>query len=247
MTTAPPVGTPDAVDYFRVRDLLDEEERAVQDAVARFVDDRVLPIIPEAFERERFPAELIPELAEMGLLGCNIEGYECPGLNNVCYGLVCQELERGDAGIRSFVSVQGSLCMYPIHAFGSEEQKQRWLPAMTRGEAIGCFGLTEAGGGSDPGAMTTTARRDGDDWIINGSKMWITNGTIADVAVVWASTEEGIRGFLVERGTNGYTARNIEHKFSLRASLTSELFFDDVRVPAANMLPVLPHAVMISS
>ncbi len=237
MTTAPPVGTPDAVDYFRVRDLLDEEERAVQDAVARFVDDRVLPIIPEAFERERFPAELIPELAEMGLLGCNIEGYECPGLNNVCYGLVCQELERGDAGIRSFVSVQGSLCMYPIHAFGSEEQKQRWLPAMTRGEAIGCFGLTEAGGGSDPGAMTTTARRDGDDWIINGSKMWITNGTIADVAVVWASTEEGIRGFLVERGTNGYTARNIEHKFSLRASLTSELFFDDVRVPAANMLP----------
>ena len=171
------------------------------------------------------------------LLGCNLDGYDCGGLSHVCYGLVNQELERGDSGIRSFVSVQGSLCMYPIYTYGSEEQKQRWLPAMARGEAIGCFGLTETGGGSDPGAMTTTARRDGDDWILNGSKMWITNGTIADVAIVWATTDEGIRGFLVEKDMQGYSTRDIEHKFSLRASITSELFFDDVRVPASNMFP----------
>ncbi len=237
MTTAPPVEAPDAMDFYCIRGLLDEDEQAIQDAVARFVDDRVIPVMADAFEEGRFPKELIPEIAEMGLLGCNIDGYDCGGLSHVCYGLVSQELERGDAGIRSFVSVQGSLCMYPIYTYGSEEQKQRWLPAMARGEAIGCFGLTEAGGGSDPGAMTTTAKRDGDDWILNGSKMWITNGTIADVAIVWAATDEGIRGFLVEKDMQGYSTRDIEHKFSLRASITSELFFDDVRVPAANMFP----------
>ncbi|MDP6480168.1 MAG: acyl-CoA dehydrogenase family protein [Phycisphaerales bacterium] len=237
MTTAATAVSPNAMDFFCVHHLLDEDEQAIQDAVARFVDDRVIPVVADAFEEGRFPKELVPEIAEMGLLGCNIDGYDCGGLSHVCYGLVNQELERGDAGIRSFVSVQGSLCMYPIFTYGTEEQKQRWLPAMARGEAIGCFGLTEANGGSDPGAMTTTATRDGDDWILNGSKMWITNGTIADVAVVWAATDEGIRGFLVEKDMAGYRTRDIEHKFSLRASITSELFFDDVRVPNANMFP----------
>ena len=229
--------SPNATDFYDVRHLLSEDEQAVQDAVGRFVDERVLPIIAEAFDQQRFPADLIPEIAEMGLLGCNIEGYDCGGLSHVCYGLVCQELERGDAGIRSFVSVQGSLCMYPIFAYGSEEQRQQWLPRMARGEVIGCFGLTEADGGSDPGSMKTHAARDGDDWIINGSKMWITNGTIADLAVVWAMTDEGLRGFLVEKDTDGYTTRDIEKKYSLRASVTSELFFDNVRVPEGNMLP----------
>jgi len=231
------VDSPVSTDFYGVRHLLSEDEQAVRDAVARFVDERVLPVIAEAFDAHRFPAELIPEIAEMGLLGCNIEGYECGGLSHVCYGLVCQELERGDAGIRSFVSVQGSLCMYPILAYGSEEQRQQWLPRMARGEIIGCFGLTEPDGGSDPGTMKTHATRDGDDWIINGAKMWITNGTIADLAVVWAMTDEGIRGFLVEKGTPGYTTRDIERKYSLRASITSELFFDNVRVPGENMLP----------
>ncbi len=231
------VSGPDISDFYDVRSLLSEDEQAIQDAVARFVDDRVLPIIADAFEEHRFPRELVPELAQMGLLGCNLEGYDCAGLSHVCYGLVNQELERGDAGIRSFVSVQGSLCMYPIHEFGSEEQKQRWLPSMAAGETIGCFGLTEPNGGSDPGAMTTTAKKDGDDWILNGSKAWITNGTIADIAVVWAQTQDGIRGFIVEKEMPGFTTREIEHKFSLRASITSELFFDNVRVPAENMLP----------
>ncbi|MBL1218362.1 MAG: acyl-CoA dehydrogenase [Planctomycetes bacterium] len=239
MTTTPTasVGTPSATDYYDVRSLLSEDEQAIQDAVARFVDERVLPGIAEAFDEHRFPEDLIPELAEMGLLGCNIEGYDCAGLNHVCYGLVNQELERGDAGVRSFVSVQGSLCMYPILAFGSEEQRQRWLPQMASAEVIGCFGLTEADGGSDPGAMKTTAKRDGGDWILNGSKMWITNGSIAHLAVVWAQTEDGIRGFLVEKDMPGYSTRDIERKYSLRASITSELFLDDVRVPDANMLP----------
>ncbi len=231
------VAPPQAMDYFDVRSLLTEDEQMIQDAVARFVDDRVLPIVQEAFDNQRFPRELIPEMAEMGLLGCNIEGYGCAGLNHVCYGLVCQELEKGDAGVRSFASVQGSLCMYPIFAYGSEEQRQRWLPSMSSGEAIGCFGLTEADGGSDPGSMKTQAVREGGDWVINGSKMWITNGTIADLAVVWAMTDEGIRGFLLEKDMPGYTTREIEHKFSLRASVTSELFFDGVRVPEASMLP----------
>jgi glutaryl-CoA dehydrogenase len=225
------------LDLYDVRAELSEEECMVQDTVARFVDDRFLPLIREAFENHTFPREVISEIAELGLLGSSIEGYDCAGLNAVCYGLICQELERGDSGLRSFVSVQSSLVMYPIHAFGSEEQKQRWLPAMARGEAIGCFGLTEPHGGSDPSNMKTHARRDGDDWILNGSKMWITNGNLADCAVVWAMTEEGVRGFIVEKDMPGFTAQEIENKFSLRASVTSALFFDNVRVPDSNVLP----------
>jgi len=227
----------DPLDLYDLRSELSEEEALVQDTVARFVDEEVLPIIGECFEHARFPAELVPGIAELGLLGSSIEGYDCAGLNGVCYGLICQELERGDSALRSFVSVQSSLVMFPIHAYGSEEQKQRWLPALARGEAVGCFGLTEPHGGSDPGNMKTTARRDGDDWVLNGAKMWITNGNIADVAVVWAMTDQGVRGFLVERGSPGFEAREIEHKFSLRASVTSSLFFDNVRLPEANRLP----------
>ena len=225
------------LDLYDFRSQLSEEELMVQDTVARFVDDSVLPIIGECFENCRFPAELVPQVAELGLLGSSIEGYDCAGLNSISYGLICQELERGDSGLRSFVSVQSSLVMFPIHAYGSEEQKQRWLPAMARGEAIGCFGLTESHGGSDPSNMKTHARRDGDDWVINGAKMWITNGTIADVALVWAVTDDGVRGFLVEKGTAGFDAPEIGHKFSLRASVTSSLFFNNVRVPAENLLP----------
>jgi glutaryl-CoA dehydrogenase len=233
---APP-STINSMDFFDLRSELSEEEQMVQDSVARMVDEKILPVIRECFEEHRFPSELVAELADLGLLGSSIEGYDCAGLNGVSYGLICQELERGDSGIRSFVSVQSSLCMYPIHAFGSEEQKKQWLPPMARGEAIGCFGLTEPQGGSDPSNMKTHAKRDGDDWIINGAKMWITNGTVADIAVVWAQTEEGIRGFLVEKGTPGYEAPEIHRKFSLRASVTSSLFFDNVRVPKENMLP----------
>ncbi|MEO0974521.1 MAG: acyl-CoA dehydrogenase family protein, partial [Pseudomonadota bacterium] len=225
------------MDLYDVRGELSDEERMVQDTVARFVDEVALPLIPRAFDEHTFPMELVPQIAELGLFGSSIEGYDCAGLNAICYGLICQELERGDSGLRSFVSVQSSLVMYPIFAFGSEAQRQRWLPAMARGEAIGCFGLTEPHGGSDPSNMKTHARRDGDDWIINGAKMWITNGAIADVAVVWAQTEDGVRGFLVEKGTPGFEATVIERKFSLRASITSGLFFDDVRVPASAMLP----------
>ncbi len=235
--TASKTAGPQPADFYDVRGLLDDDERQIQDAVARMVDEKVLPVIAEAFDEHRFPSELVPELAQMGLLGCNLEGYDCAGLNNVSYGLVCQELERGDSGLRSFVSVQGSLCMWPIHTYGSEEQKQNWLPRMASGEAIGCFGLTEPDGGSDPGTMRTRARRDGDDWILDGAKMWITNGTIADIAVVWAETDEGVLGFLIEKGTKGYTARDILKKYSLRASITSELFFDNVRIPDANRLP----------
>jgi glutaryl-CoA dehydrogenase len=224
-------------DLYDIRAQLSEEECMVQDTVARFVDERALPLMPDAFDQGRFPSELIPEIAELGLLGSNLEGYGCAGLSHVCYGLICQELERGDSGLRSFVSVQSSLCMYPIHAFGSEEQKQRWLPGMAAGEIIGCFGLTESHGGSDPGAMKTRATRDGDDWILNGSKMWITNGSIADIAIVWAQTEEGIQGFVVEKDMPGFEAQDIKHKFSLRASVTSALFFDKLRVPEANRLP----------
>ncbi len=227
----------DPYDFYRVGDLLSDDERQVRDTVAKFVDERVLPNIAEHFEKDEFPREMIPEVAELGLLGCTIDGYDCAGLNYVSYGLMCQELERGDSGLRSFVSVQSSLVMFPIHEYGSEEQKNRWLPALAKGEAIGCFGLTEPDGGSDPGVMKTVAKRDGDDWIINGAKMWITNGCLSDVAVVWAETDEGKRGFLVERGMKGYTTREIKRKFSLRASVTSELFFDNVRVPDANRLP----------
>jgi glutaryl-CoA dehydrogenase len=229
--------TLDPLDLYDVRDALTEEERMVQDSVARFTDEKVLPIIQKCFEEHRFPHELIPDIAALGLLGSSIEGYGCAGLNAICYGLICQELERGDSGLRSFVSVQSSLCMYPIHAYGSEEQRQRYLPRMARGEVIGCFGLTEAHGGSDPANMKTHAKRRGDDWVVNGSKMWITNGAIADVAVVWAMTEEGIRGFLIEKGMPGFAAPEIERKFSLRASVTSALFFDNVVVPRENVLP----------
>jgi len=227
----------DPLDLYNIRFMLSEEERLVQDSVAKYVDDQVLPIIADCFEHERFPRELISGAAELGLLGSSIEGYGCAGLNGVSYGLICQELERGDSGLRSFVSVQSSLCMYPIYAFGSEEQKQRWLPRMAKGEVIGCFGLTEPHGGSDPANMKTHARRQGKDWVLNGAKMWITNGSIADVAVVWAMTDAGIRGFLVEKGFKGFSAELIKHKMSLRASITSSLFFDNVVVPEENVLP----------
>src|SRR3954469_11689901 len=224
-------------DLYNVRSALSDDERMVQDSVAKYVDDKVIPIIGECFEEERFPRELLPEVAELGLLGSSIQGFGCAGLNAVSYGLICQELERGDSGLRSFVSVQSSLCMYPIYAFGSEEQKQTWLPKMASGEVIGCFGLTEPHGGSDPSNMKTTARRSGKDWILNGAKMWITNGAIADLAVVWAQTEEGIRGFLVETKAKGFSASVVKHKMSLRASVTSGLFFDNVVVPDENRLP----------
>ena len=225
------------LDLYDVTSALTEEERMVQESVGRLVDDKVLPVIQKCFEEHRFPRELIPELAGLGLLGSSLQGYGCAGMNAISYGLICQELERGDSGIRSFVSVQSSLCMYPIHAFGSEEQKRKYLPGMARGELIGCFGLTEPHGGSDPANMKTHAKRRGKDWVLNGSKMWITNGAIADLAVVWAMTDEGIRGFLVEKGTPGFAAPEIERKFSLRASVTSALFFDNVAVPEANVLP----------
>jgi glutaryl-CoA dehydrogenase len=228
---------PPANDLYNIDSLLSEEERMVRDTVRKFVNERVLPIIGEHFEAGTFPRELIPEIADMGLLGMHLEGYSCAGLSAVCYGLACQELEAGDSGLRSFVSVQGSLAMFPIWAFGTEEQKQRWLPPMARGEVIGCFGLTEPDSGSDPASMRTTARRDGDSFVLNGTKMWITNGGIADLAVVWARTDEGIRGFLVERGTAGFTTSDVHHKLSLRASVTSELHFEDCRVATENMLP----------
>ena len=225
-------------DLFDMRSLLSEEERAVQDSVARFTDERVLPIIGDCFDQGRFPAELIPEIADMGLLGSSLpEQYGGAGLNGVSYGLICQELERGDSGIRSFVSVQSSLCMYPIYAYGSEEQRLRWLPDMARGKVIGCFGLTEAHGGSDPASMKTRAVKDGGDWLINGSKMWITNGPVADIAIVWANTDDGVQGFIIEKGTPGFSAQEIKHKMSLRASSTGALFFDNVRVPDGNRLP----------
>ena len=227
----------DPLDLYDIRSELSEDEVMVKDTVGRFVDDRVIPLMREAFEQHTFPMDLVGEVAELGLFGSSIEGYDCAGLNGVSYGLICQELERGDSGLRSFVSVQSSLVMFPIHAYGSDEQKERWLPAMARGEAIGCFGLTEPHGGSDPGNMKTQAKRDGDDWIINGSKMWITNATIADAAVVWAKTDEGIKGFIVEKDMPGYVTQEIENKFSLRASVTGAQFFDNVRVPKESVLP----------
>ena len=236
-TTKSAAAALDPLDLFDVAAALTDEERLVQESVARLVDGEVLPVIQRCFEEHRFPKELIPKLASLGLLGSSIEGYECAGLNAICYGLICQELERGDSGIRSFVSVQSSLCMYPIWAFGSEEQKRKYLPGMARGELIGCFGLTEPHGGSDPANMKTHAKKRGTDWVLNGSKMWITNGAIADIAVVWAMTPDGIRGFLVEKGTPGFSAPEIQHKFSLRASITASLFFDNVVVPAERVLP----------
>ena len=225
-------------ELFGIDHLLDEEERAIRDVVRDFVDTRIKPEVADWFEAGRIPArELARELGELGVLGMHLEGYGCQGTSAVAYGLACLELEAGDSGIRSLVSVQGSLAMYAIHAFGSEEQKQQWLPGMAAGEKIGCFGLTEPDFGSNPGGMITHAKRDGDDWILNGSKMWITNGNVADVAVVWARTEDGIRGFVVPTDTPGFTAIEIHKKLSLRASVTSELVLDDVRLPADAVLP----------
>ncbi len=228
-------------DLYRLDDLLTDEQKLMRRAVARLVDEEFLPTVQQHFRAGTFPTELAPKLGEMGLLGMNLQGYGCPGTDNVSYGLAMQELERGDSGLRSFCSVQGSLAMYPIWAFGSEEQKERWLPGMAAGKLIGCFGLTEPDHGSDPGGMKTRARKDGDHYVLNGTKLWITNGTVADVAVVWAKTDEGgassIRGYLVEKGMPGFEAREIHGKVSLRASVTAELSFHDVRVPAANVLP----------
>ena len=224
-------------DLFDISSVLTEEEQLVQDNVGRFVNDNVLPVIQECFENHRFPAELIPEIAALGILGSSIEGYGCAGMNAISFGLICKELERGDSGLRSFASVQSSLVMFPIFEYGSDEQKDHWLPKLAKAEVIGCFGLTESQGGSDPMNMKTHAKQDGDDWIINGSKMWITNGSIADLALVWAMTEDGIKGFLIETDSKGFTAHKIENKFSLRASVTSELFFDNIRVPKENILP----------
>ena len=226
-----------SIDLFDTASLLSEEELMVKENVSRFVRENVKPIIQEHFEQHTFPSDLIKPIAELGLLGSSIEGYECAGMNAMSYGLICQELERGDSGVRSFVSVQSSLVMYPIYTYGSEEQKQKWLPRLAKAESIGCFGLTESHGGSDPSNMKTYAKKDGEDWVINGSKMWITNGSIADVALIWAMTDEGIRGFIVETSTKGFTANKIENKFSLRASITSELFLDNVRVSRNNVLP----------
>ena len=227
----------DPMDLYDVRSSLSDEEQMVQDTVARWVDERFIPVVAEHFEAGTFPTEMVPEIADMGLFGSSIDGYGCAGMNGVQYGLICQELERGDSGLRSFVSVQSSLVMFPIHAFGSEEQKEHWLPRMASGEVIGCFGLTEPHGGSDPSNMKTHAKRDGDDWVINGAKMWITNGNLAQVALVWAQTDEGIRGFLVPTDTPGFKAEEVKHKMSLRASVTSGLFLEDVRVPADAVLP----------
>ena len=225
-------------DLYDVASLLTEEERAIQESVARFTNERVLPIIGDCFDKGSFPKELIAEVADMGLLGATLpEQYGGSNLGYVSYGLICQELERGDSGLRSFVSVQSSLCMYPIYAYGSEEQRMRWLPDMAAGKVIGCFGLTEAHGGSDPASMKTRAVKDGNEWVINGSKMWITNAPMADIAIVWAHTEDGIQGFVIEKGTPGFSVQEIKHKMSLRASATGALFFDNVRVSDANRLP----------
>jgi glutaryl-CoA dehydrogenase len=231
------------VDFYDVDALLDEEERAVRDTVRRWVDDRVMPIIGECYIEGRFPTELVPEMAELGLFGANLPAkYDCAELNNVSYGLIMQELERGDSGVRSFASVQGALVMYPIHAFGSEEQRQEWLPKMASGEVIGCFGLTEPDFGSNPGGLITTAREDGDEWVLNGAKMWITNGSSSQVAIIWAKTGDidevdSIRGFIVPTDTHGFTAKDQKGKISLRASDTSELVLQDVRVPKDAILP----------
>lgn len=227
----------DPLDFLDIDALLDEEERQIRDMVRDFVGKEVLPNIEGWFDRGEFPREMAQRFGSLGLLGMHLDGYGCAGTNATSYGLACLELEAGDSGFRSFVSVQGSLCMFPIHAYGSEEQKQEWLPRMAAGEAIGCFGLTEADAGSDPAGMRTHARRDGEDWILNGSKMWITNGGIADIAIVWATTDEGLRGFLVPAGVKGFTTRNVERKLSLRASVTSELSFDDVRLSGDAILP----------
>ena len=225
------------VDYLRIDSLFSGQELLVRETARRFVDEQVAPLIRDCFRDARFPKELIPEMARLGFLGANLEGYGCAGMSNVEYGLIMQEIERGDSGLRSFVSVQGALVMYPILTFGSEKQKQLWLPRLQAGQAIGCFGLTEPGFGSNPAGMLTRAKRDGSGWILSGEKTWITNGSVADIAVVWARTEDGIRGFLVERGTRGFTASEIHGKLSMRASVTSSLKFDDCRLPETAILP----------
>jgi glutaryl-CoA dehydrogenase len=232
--TAPGSAT---TDLLHIDDELTSEERLVRDTVRAFAADRIMPYIADWFEAGTLPRELAPELGKLGLLGMHLTGYGCAGMGPVAYGVTCREMEAADSGLRSLVSVQGSLAMFPIWKYGSEEQKQEWLPRMAAGEAIGCFGLTEPDHGSDPSSMTTHAIKNGDDWVLSGTKMWITNGSIADIAVVWASTPEGIRGFLVPRGTRGFTARNIHKKLSLRASVTSELHFDEVVLPADAVLP----------
>ena len=226
------------MDYFLVDAQFNEQERLVRQTARQFASDEAAPLFRDCFRDGRFPVELIPQLGQLGFLGANLEGYGCAGMTNVEYGLIMQEIERVDSGLRSFVSVQGALVMYPIHAFGSEEQKQRWLPKLASGEAVGCFGLTEPAFGSNPAGMLTTARADGDTWILNGEKTWITNGTLSDVAIVWARAPEGIRGFLVEKGTPGFTSSDIHGKLSMRASVTSSLAFSDCRVPASAMLPL---------
>lgn len=233
------VQVPSPTDLYNIDHLLTEQERKIRDDVRLFVEERVQPIIGQHFEAGTFPHELVPELAKLGLFGMHLSGYGCAGLNALCYGLACQELEAGDSGLRTFVSVQGSLAMFPIFAFGSEEQKRRWLPSLAQGKALGCFGLTEPASGSDPASMQTTARRDGTSYVLNGTKMWITNGSIADLAVIWARAEDGIRGFLVERGTPGFTTSDIQQKLSLRTTVTSTLHFEDCRLPATQMLPAV--------
>jgi glutaryl-CoA dehydrogenase len=225
------------VDYLHIDSLFSEEELLVRQTARRFADECVVPVIRDCYREARFPGELIPELGRLGFLGANIEGYGCAGMSNVEYGLIMQELERADSGLRSFVSVQGALVMYPILTFGSEDQKRRWLPRLQSGEAVGCFGLTEPDFGSNPAGMRATARRDGGSWVLNGEKTWITNGTAAELAVVWARAEDGVRGFLVERGTPGFSSSDIHGKWSMRASVTSSLSLSDCRVPADRMLP----------
>ena len=231
------MGPPDPLDFLDIDRLLTDEERQVRGLVREWVRDNVLPGIEDWFESGSFPKETALQLGSLGLLGMHLDGYGCLGVNAVSYGLACLELEAGDSGFRSFVSVQGSLCMFPIRRFGSEEQRAHWLPKMAAGEAIGCFGLTEADFGSDPNHMRTAAKRDGDEWVLSGSKTWITNGSIADVAVIWAQTDDGIRGFLVPTDTPGFSANDIHRKLSLRASVTSELVLDEVRVPEDAVLP----------
>lgn len=237
MTTDHRPTATDPRDLLALGATLSEQEGLLRDTVRRFATDRVLPEVADWYEAGTFPRELATELGELGVLGMHLEGYGCAGATATEYGLACLELEAVDSGLRSFVSVQGSLAMFPIHAYGSDEQKERWLPGMAAGELIGCFGLTEPDSGSDPASMRTTAKRDGGDWILNGTKMWITNGGIADVAVVWARTDDGVRGFVVPTGTPGFTARNVPPKVSLRASVTSELVLEDVRLPADAVLP----------
>ena len=230
-------GRTDPNDFLEIDALLSDDERLLRDTVRQFVGDRVLPNIADWFDEGYFPREMAKEMGSLGLLGMHLDGYGCAGVSSVDYGLACLELEAGDSGTRSFVSVQGSLAMFPIWAYGSEEQKQQWLPAMAAGDLIGCFGLTEADSGSDPGSMRTNAVADGSDWILNGSKMWITNGGIADVAIVWATTDEGIRGFVVPTDSPGFSTQDIHQKMSLRASVTSELVMNDVRLPGDAVLP----------